>query len=248
MPARLPPARLLGWSIIPIAQPLLLGPILSLEVDPLPRTGIGVASVGTCLDSTQPALASLLLCIPPGISIGRIFVFPLLLPQRSATCRMTVIRTAKATCRSIPYPYQSSISRLYRRRRRASLTMNYSSAEIHATPAAVMPPFEDIYFDSNGVLFRNGIAIVDQRGSIIRRSIVERPPPTLVAPEALALRSNWAILGHAAHHITPPVYDPYPAFVESRSIPPSFPAYPSCFVRASSNSAVVLILSQSIPR
>ncbi|PLW09449.1 hypothetical protein PCANC_26416 [Puccinia coronata f. sp. avenae] len=226
MPARLPPARLLGWLIIPIAQPLLLGPISSLEVDPLPRTGIGVASVGTCLDLTQPALASLLLCIPPGLSIGRIFVFPLLLPQRSATCRMTVIRTSKATCRSIPYPYQSSISRLYRRQRRASLTMNYSSAEIRATPAAVIPPFEDIYFDSNGVLFRNGIAIVNQRGSIIRRSIVERPPPTLVAPEALALRSNWAILGHAAHRITPPVYDPYPAFVESCSIPPSFPAYP----------------------
>ncbi|PLW04894.1 hypothetical protein PCANC_28224 [Puccinia coronata f. sp. avenae] len=139
---------------------------------------------------------------------------------------MTVIRTAKATCRSTPYPYQSSISRLYRRRRRASLTMNYSSAEIRATPAAVIPPFEDVYFDSNGVLFRNGIAIVDQRGSIIRRSIVERPLPTLVAPEALGLRSNWAILGHAAHRITPPVYDPYPAFVESRSIPPAFPAYP----------------------
>ncbi|PLW46566.1 hypothetical protein PCASD_07414 [Puccinia coronata f. sp. avenae] len=226
MPARLPPALLLGRSTIPIAQPLLLGPILSLEVDPLPRTGIGVASVGTCLDSTQPALASLLLCIPPGISIGRIFIFPLLLPQQSATCRMTVICTAKATCRSTPYPYQSSISRLYRRRCRASLTMNYSSAEIRATPAAVIPPFEDIYFDSNGVLFRNGIAIVDQRGSIIRCSIVERPPPTLVAPEALALRSNRAILGHAAHHITPPVYDPYPALVESRSIPPAFPAYP----------------------
>ncbi|PLW25574.1 hypothetical protein PCANC_28181 [Puccinia coronata f. sp. avenae] len=62
--------------------------------------------------------------------------------------------------------------------------MNYSSAEIRATPAAVIPPFEDIYFDSNGVLFRNGIAIVDQRGSIIRRSIVKRPPPTLVAPDA----------------------------------------------------------------
>ncbi|PLW05807.1 hypothetical protein PCASD_25652 [Puccinia coronata f. sp. avenae] len=76
------------------------------------------------------------------------------------------------------------------------------------------------------VLFRNGIAIVDHRGSIIRRSIVERPPPTPVAPENIVLRSNRAILGHPAHRITPPVYDPYPTFVESRSIPPAFPAYP----------------------
>ncbi|PLW36626.1 hypothetical protein PCANC_18265 [Puccinia coronata f. sp. avenae] len=105
--------------------------------------------------------------------------------------------------------------------------MNYSSAEIRATPAAVIPPFKDIYFDSNGVLFRKGIAIVDQRGSVIRRSIVKQPPPTLVAPEASGLRSNRAILGHAAHCITPPVYDPYPAFVESCSVPtPAFPAYP----------------------
>ncbi|PLW56857.1 hypothetical protein PCANC_01272 [Puccinia coronata f. sp. avenae] len=243
MPANLPIVRRLGRSTIPAAEPLplvrwsgrsitpayqrlALGPIWLTLVDPLDCTGIGVASVGTCLDSTQPALASLLLCIPPGISIGRLFVFPLLLPQRSATCRMTVIRTAKATCRSTPYPYQSSISRLYRHRRRASLTMNYSSAEIRATPAAVLPPFEDIYFDFNGVLFRNGIAIVDHRGSIIRRSIVERPPPTPVAPENLVLRSNHAVIGHAAHRISPPVFDPYPAFVESCSVPPVFQAYP----------------------
>ncbi|PLW18319.1 hypothetical protein PCASD_18517 [Puccinia coronata f. sp. avenae] len=226
MSTGLPLVRWLGRSITPAYPPLALGPIWLTQVDPLDRTGIGVASVGTCLDSTQPALASLLLCIPPGISIGHLFVFPLLLPQRSATCRMTVIRTAKATCRSTPYPYQSSISRLYRRRRRASLTMNHSSAEIRTTPAAVLPPFEDIYFDSNGVLFRNGIAVVDHHGSIIRRSVVERPPPTPVAPENLALRSNWAILGHLAHRINPPVYDPYPPFVESRSIPPAFPAYP----------------------
>ena len=185
MSTGLPLVHWLGRSITPAYQRLALGPIWLTLVNPLDRTGIGVAGVGTCLDSTQPALASLLLCIPPDISIGRLFVFPPLLPQRSATCRMTVIRTAKATCRSTPYPYQSSISRLYRHRRRASLTMNYSSAEIRATPAAALPPFEDIYFNSNGVLFRNGIAIVDHRGSIIRRSIVKRPPPTRVAPENL---------------------------------------------------------------
>jgi hypothetical protein len=126
--------------------------------------------------------------------------------------------------------------------------MNYSSAEIRATPAAVIPPFKDIYFNSNGVLFRKGIAIVNQRGSIIQRSIVKQPPPTLVAPEASVshlfllfslyplvflirlasqgLRSNRAILGHAAHCITPPVYDPYPAFVESCSVPT--PVSPAC--------------------
>ncbi|PLW27546.1 hypothetical protein PCASD_23409 [Puccinia coronata f. sp. avenae] len=82
-------------------------------------------------------------------------------------------------------------------------------------PQCRSPPFEDLYFDSNGVLFRNGVAVVDQHGSLIRRSIVERPPPTLVAPENLVLRSNHAVIGHAAHRISPPVFDPYPAFVES---------------------------------
>ncbi|PLW42513.1 hypothetical protein PCANC_08635 [Puccinia coronata f. sp. avenae] len=93
-------------------------------------------------------------------------------------------------------------------------------------PNAAPPPFEDLYFDSNGVLFRNGVAVVDQHGSLIRRSIVEQPPPTPVAPENLVLRSNHAVIGHAAHRISPPVFDPYPAFVESRSVPPVFQAYP----------------------
>ncbi|PLW26957.1 hypothetical protein PCASD_23617 [Puccinia coronata f. sp. avenae] len=90
----------------------------------------------------------------------------------------------------------------------------------------IPPPFEDLYFDSNGVLFRNGVAVVNQHGSLIRRSIVERPPPTPVAPENLVLRSNHTVIGHAAHRISPPVFDPYPAFVESRSVPPVFQAYP----------------------
>jgi hypothetical protein len=132
MSTGLPLVHRLGQTITPAYQRLVLGPIWLALVDPLDRTGIGVAGVGTCLNSTQPALASLLLCIPPGISIGRIFVFPLLLPQRSATCRMTVICTAKATCRSIPYPYQSSISRLYRRRRRA-LFVSQANRSLRAT-------------------------------------------------------------------------------------------------------------------
>ncbi|PLW52815.1 hypothetical protein PCANC_08912 [Puccinia coronata f. sp. avenae] len=55
------------------------------------------------------------------------------------------------------------------------------------TASALAPVLEDIYFDSNGVLFRNGVAIVDQHGSIIRRPIAERPlpvfRPTFVDPE-----------------------------------------------------------------
>ncbi|PLW50108.1 hypothetical protein PCASD_01877 [Puccinia coronata f. sp. avenae] len=94
----------------------------------------------------------------------------------------------------------------------------------------VPPTFEDIYFDSNGVLFRNGIAIVDQHGSTIRRPVVECPlpvfRPTHVEPETSALRSNRAIIGHVAHRLTPPVFDPYPAFVESRSVPQVIPGYP----------------------
>jgi hypothetical protein len=58
---------------------------------------------------------------------------------------------------------------------------------VSLTAAALAPVLEDIYFDSNGVLFRNGIAIVDQHGSIIRRPIAERPlpvfRPTFVDPE-----------------------------------------------------------------
>ncbi|PLW27331.1 hypothetical protein PCASD_20048 [Puccinia coronata f. sp. avenae] len=187
MPAKFPLVRLLGRLTIPVAKPLLLGPILSLGVDSLPLTGIGVASVGTRPSLTQHALASFFLSFHPGISTGRIVGFPFALPQQSTAYCMTVICTAKATRRSTPYPDQSSISQLYCRQSRASLTMNSSSAKIRATPAAVIPPLEDIYFNSNGVLFRNGIAIVNQRGSIIQRPIVERPlpvfRPTLVDSE-----------------------------------------------------------------
>ncbi|PLW13430.1 hypothetical protein PCANC_22211 [Puccinia coronata f. sp. avenae] len=119
-------------------------------------------------------------------------------------------------------------------------------ASVRAPPNAAPPPFKDLYFDSNGVLFRNGVAVVDQHGSLIRRSIVEQPPPTPVAPENLvslllfhfsaimytdparisgaALQSRRDRTCCAPHF--PPVFDPYPAFVESRSVPPVFQAYP----------------------
>ncbi|PLW31490.1 hypothetical protein PCANC_21083 [Puccinia coronata f. sp. avenae] len=233
MPANLPPVRRLGRSTLPAYQRLALGPICLTLVDPLNRTGIGVAGGDKRPVSTQSSLFGPLLRFPPGISTGRVVGFPFFLPQRSTTRRMTVIRTAKASYKPAPYPYRSTISRAYRRRNRSSLAMLPSSDAYPASvraPTTVPPPFEDMYFDSNGVLFRNGIAIVDQHGSIIRRPVVERPlpvfRPTHVEPETSALRSNRAILGHPAHRITPPVYDPYPTFVESRSIPPAFPAYP----------------------
>ncbi|PLW07100.1 hypothetical protein PCANC_25731, partial [Puccinia coronata f. sp. avenae] len=201
----LPLVHWLGRTITPAYQRLFLGPIWLALVDPLDCTGISVAGVGTCLDSTQPALASLLLCILPGISTGRISVFPSV-PQQSTLYCMTVVRTAKAPYKPAPYPYQSTISRAYCRRNRTSLVMNPPSAAypavVQAPPTAAPttnappPPFKDVYFDSNGVLFRNGVAIVNQHGSIICRSIVERPLPVfcppLVEPETLALRSNRA--------------------------------------------------------
>ncbi|PLW26463.1 hypothetical protein PCASD_26051 [Puccinia coronata f. sp. avenae] len=209
MSTGLPLVHWSGRTITPAYQQLVLGPIWLALVDPLDCTGIGVAGVGTCLDSTQPALASLLLCILPGISTGRISVFPSF-PQRSTSYCMTVVRTAKAPYKPAPYPYQSTISRAYRRRNRTSLVMNPPSAAypavVRAPPTAAPPtnapppPFEDVYFDSNGVLFRNGVAI--------------------------ALLSNRTIIGHAAHRITPPVFDQYPAFVESRSVPQVIPGYP----------------------
>ena len=208
MPARLPPVRRLGrstipaakplplmhwsgWSITPAYQRLALGPIWLTLVDPLDCTGIGVAGSNTRPVSTQPSLFGPLLCLPPGISTGRIVGLPFFLPQRSTTRRMTVIRTAKASYKPAPYPYQSTISQAYRRRNQSSLAMLPSSdaypASVRAPPNAAPPPFEDLYFDSNGVLFRNGVAVVDQHGSIIRRPIVERPlsvfRPTLVDPE-----------------------------------------------------------------
>ncbi|PLW21594.1 hypothetical protein PCANC_03978 [Puccinia coronata f. sp. avenae] len=89
------------------------------------------------------------------------------------------------------------------------------------TAAALAPVLEDIYFDSNGVLFRNGVAIVDQHGSIICRPIAERPlpvfRPTFVDPETSVLRTNRAVIGQHAHRIAPPFFDPLPAFIESRS-------------------------------
>ncbi|PLW36596.1 hypothetical protein PCASD_11351 [Puccinia coronata f. sp. avenae] len=200
MSTGLPLVHWLGRTITPAYQRLVLGPIWLALVDPLDRTGISVAGVGTCLDSTQPALASLLLCILPGISTGRISVFPSV-PQQSTLYCMTVVRTAKAPYKPAPYPYQSTISRAYCRRNRTSLVMNPPSAAypavVQAPPTAAPttnappPPFEDVYFDSNGVLFRNGVAIVNQHGSIICRSIVERPLPVfcppLVEPETLVI-------------------------------------------------------------
>ncbi|PLW21182.1 hypothetical protein PCASD_18797 [Puccinia coronata f. sp. avenae] len=98
------------------------------------------------------------------------------------------------------------------------------------TAAALAPVLEDIYFDSNGVLFRNGVAIVDQHGSIIRRPIAERPlpvfRPTFVDPETLVLRTNRAVIGQHAHRIAPPFFDPLPAFIESRSDAAAVPTYP----------------------
>ncbi|PLW27887.1 hypothetical protein PCASD_22245 [Puccinia coronata f. sp. avenae] len=233
MSTGLPLMHWLGRSITPAYQRLALGPIWLTLVDPLDRTGIGVAGSDTCPVSTQPSLFGPPLCFPPGISTGRIVGFPFFLPQRSTTRHMTVIRTAKASYKPAPYPYQSTISRAYRRQNCSSLAMLPSSDAYPASvraPTTVPPPFEDIYFDSNGVLFRNGIAIVDQHGSIIRRPFVERPlpvfRPTHVEPETSALRSNRAIIGHVAHRLTPPVFDPYPAFVESCSVPQVIPGYP----------------------
>ncbi|PLW52857.1 hypothetical protein PCANC_08712 [Puccinia coronata f. sp. avenae] len=47
------------------------------------------------------------------------------------------------------------------------------ATSVSLTAAALAPVLEDIYFDSNGVLLRNGIAIVDQHGSIICFPIAE---------------------------------------------------------------------------
>ncbi|PLW42084.1 hypothetical protein PCASD_11920 [Puccinia coronata f. sp. avenae] len=98
------------------------------------------------------------------------------------------------------------------------------------TAAALAPVLEDIYFDSNGVLFRNGVAIVNQHGSIIRRPIAERPlpvfRPTFVDPETSVLRTNRAVIGQHAHWIAPPFFDPLPAFIESRSDAAAVPTYP----------------------
>ncbi|PLW34148.1 hypothetical protein PCANC_20087 [Puccinia coronata f. sp. avenae] len=94
------------------------------------------------------------------------------------------------------------------------------TTSVSLTASALAPVLEDIYFDSNGVLFRNGIAIVDQHGSIIRRPIAERPlpvfRPTFVDPETSVLRTNRAVIGQNAHRIAPPFFDPLPAFIESR--------------------------------
>ncbi|PLW38033.1 hypothetical protein PCASD_09922 [Puccinia coronata f. sp. avenae] len=98
------------------------------------------------------------------------------------------------------------------------------------TTSALAPVLADIYFDSNGVLFRNGIAIVDQHGSIIRRPIAKRPLPvfcpTFVDPETSVLRTNRAVIGQHAHRIAPPFFNPLPAFIESRPDPIPLPTYP----------------------
>ncbi|PLW54711.1 hypothetical protein PCANC_11676 [Puccinia coronata f. sp. avenae] len=221
-------ARHPGWLTTPATKNPALGPIWFAMIDPLNRTGIGVAAINTQPVSTQPTLSSFFLFVPSGMSTGRIVGSPFAPPQQSTAYCMTVIRTAKATHRSTPYPYQSPISRAYHHQNLISLIMHPSSDAYPSAvraPTAVPPPFEDIYFDSNGVLFQNSIAIVDQHGSIICQSIVERFLPVfcppLVEPETLALRSNRAIIGYAAHHITPQVFDPYPVFVESCSVPQS---------------------------
>ncbi|PLW38336.1 hypothetical protein PCANC_24611 [Puccinia coronata f. sp. avenae] len=85
---------------------------------------------------------------------------------------------------------------------------------IPLTAAALAPVLENIYFDSNGVLFRNGIAIVDQHGSIICRPIAECPLP--VFRPTFVLCTNRAVIGQSAHWIAPPFFDPLPAFIESR--------------------------------
>ncbi|PLW14476.1 hypothetical protein PCANC_15152 [Puccinia coronata f. sp. avenae] len=207
MSTGLPLVHWSGWSITPAYQRLALGPIWLTLVDPLDRTGIGVAGSNTRPVSTQPSLFGPPLCFPPGISTGRIVGFPFFLPQRSTTCRMTVIRTAKASYKPAPYPYQSTISRAYCRQNRSSLAMLPSS---DAYPASVRAP--------------------TTHGSTIRRPVVKCPlpvfRPTHVEPETSALRSNRAIIGHVAHRLTPPVFDPYPAFVESRSVPQVIPGYP----------------------
>ncbi|PLW50512.1 hypothetical protein PCASD_01416 [Puccinia coronata f. sp. avenae] len=101
---------------------------------------------------------------------------------------------------------------------------------VSLTAAALAPVLEEIYFDSNGVLFRNGIAIVDQHGSIIRRPIAERPlpvfRPTFVDPETLVLCTNRAVIGQNAHRIVPPFFDPLPAFIKSRPDAAAVPVYP----------------------
>ncbi|PLW06986.1 hypothetical protein PCASD_25788 [Puccinia coronata f. sp. avenae] len=272
MPANLPPVRRLGRSTIPASQRLALGPICLTLVAPLNRTGIGVAGSDIRPVSTQASLFDPLLCFPPGISTGRIVGFPFFLPQRSTPRRMTVFRTTKAVRNSSPSPYQSTLSKSYRRRIRASSGMSspqdvkpvisvygnsssdVTSAASNARPtfrmpthhhfdvgglptpslsltaAALAPVLEDIYFDSNGVLFRNGVAIVDQHGSIIRRPIAERPlpvfRPTFVDPETSVLRTNRAVIGQHAHRIAPPFFDPLPAFIESRSDAAAVPTYP----------------------
>ncbi|PLW22829.1 hypothetical protein PCASD_14574 [Puccinia coronata f. sp. avenae] len=101
---------------------------------------------------------------------------------------------------------------------------------VSLTAAALAPVLEDIYFDSNGVLFRNGIAIVDQHGSIICRPIAECPlpvfRPTFVDPETLVLCTNRAVIGQNAHRIAPPFFDPLPAFIKSRPNAAAVPVYP----------------------
>jgi hypothetical protein len=134
MSTGLPLVHWLGRSITPAFQRLALGPIWLTLVDPLDRTGIGVAGSDTRPVSTQPSLFSPLLCFPPGISTGRIVGFPFFLPQRSTARCMTVIRTAKASYKPAPYPYQSTISRAYCRQNRSSLAMLPSS---DAYPASV---------------------------------------------------------------------------------------------------------------
>ncbi|PLW44132.1 hypothetical protein PCANC_13779 [Puccinia coronata f. sp. avenae] len=101
---------------------------------------------------------------------------------------------------------------------------------VSLTAAALAPVLEDIYFDSNGVLFCNGLAIVDQHSSIIRRPIAERPlpvfRPTFVDPETSVLRTNRAVIGQNAHWIAPPFFDPLPAFIKSRLDAAAVPVYP----------------------
>ncbi|PLW42875.1 hypothetical protein PCASD_07233 [Puccinia coronata f. sp. avenae] len=248
--------RRLGRLISSAAKHQALGPSIASRVGRFPRTGIGPFNTRPFLTSAQPALPSFYPQLPLGISIGRNAVFPSFLQKLPASRCMTVIRATKAIRKSSPYPYQ--LTRLNPPFPSMVSASDVTSAASNARPtpaplfclpthhhfdvggvpttpvsltaAALAPVLEDIYFDSNGVLFRNGLAIVDQHGSIICRPIAKRPlpvfRPTFVDPETSVLRTNRAVIGQNAHRIAPPFFDPLPAFIESRPDAAAVPVYP----------------------
>ena len=200
-------ARRLGRSTSSAAKPRVLDPSFAFRVGRFPRTGIGPCSPRPFLTSAQPALPRFYPQHRSGISIGRNAVFPAFLPQLPAFRRMTVIRASSGM--SSPQEVKPAISvdgnsfsdvtsaasnarptpaPLFR----LPTHHHFDVGRVPPTPvslsaAALAPVLEDIYFNSNGVLLCNGIAIVDQHGSIIRRPIAERSlpvfRPTFVDPE-----------------------------------------------------------------